>query len=272
MKAYKRTNLDGTCNGFKYPEGEWVEFPEAKLCECGAHSCLNPLDTNKYYNPANSVLHEVEIEDVSDERGDDSKVVSKRLKLGAALNVAGICKAHFEYVNEHCNPVDGRVGGDHEAVSVGDKASASAGESGSASAGESGSASAGESGSASAGWYGSASAGEYGSASAGKSGSASAGEFGSASAGEYGSASAGKSGSAVSRGKSSVGKNGIACARGNNCKVRGGMGAVLVLGEEGQDDCELVAWKAVVVDGITVKPDTWYMLKDGDFVEAEGKE
>ena len=27
--------------------------------------------------------------------------------------------------------------------------------------------------------------------------------------------------------------------------------------------------KAAVVDGITLKPDTWYALKDGEFVEVD---
>ena len=105
-------------------------------------------------------------------------------------------------------------------------------------------------------------------ASAGYRGAASAGENGAASAGEKGAASAGYRGAAVSRGTAEVGINGIAAARGNGCRVRGGMGAVLVIAEEYRDNYDIAAWKAFVVDGETVKADTWYALKDGELVEV----
>ena len=271
IKAYKGFNKDMTCKGFQFEEGKEYELPEgveAKLCESGFHACEDPNDCFGYYEPGVSVYHEVEL-DATDKKSEDSKRVGRRIRIGAELDVAHICKAHFEYVNERCTPADGRVGGDGEAVSVGNKASASAGSWGSASAGESGSASAGESGSASAGSRGSASAGSWGSASAGSRGSASAGESGSASAGSWGSASAGESGSAVSRGSSETGDNGLSVARGNGVRVRGGMGAVLVIAEESNDDYTIKAWKAAVVDGKTIKPDTWYKLQDGEFAECE---
>ena len=101
---------------------------------------------------------------------------------------------------------------------------------------------------------------------------ASAGFKGAASAGEYGAASAGKYGAAVSRGSAKVGDNGLAAARGNHCRVMGGIGSVLVIAEEHKDNYDIAAWKAVVVDGDTIKADTWYTLKDGEFVEVEGGE
>ena len=52
--------------------------------------------------------------------------------------------------------------------------------------------------------------------------------------------------------------------------VRGGLGAVLVIAEEAEDDYTIEAWKAAVVDGETIKPDTWYKLVNGEFVECEG--
>ena len=90
-----------------------------------------------------------------------------------------------------------------------------------------------------------------------------------ASAGYRGAASAGSYGAACSRGSVSVGKNGVACVRGNDVKARGGLGAVLLIAEENVNDYDLAAWKAAVVDGETIKADTWYELKDGKFVEVE---
>lgn len=89
-----------------------------------------------------------------------------------------------------------------------------------------------------------------------------------ATAGYRGAATAGDSGAATSRGSASVGANGIACARSDAPMARGGMGAVLVLVEEPSDSYNIAHWKAVEVDGKTVKADTWYRLVDGKLVEA----
>ena len=105
-------------------------------------------------------------------------------------------------------------------------------------------------------------------ATAGYRGAATAGNCGAATAGDSGAATAGYRGAATSRGSASVGANGIACARSDAPMARGGMGAVLVLVEEPSDSYNIAHWKAVEVDGKTVKADTWYRLVDGKLVEA----
>ena len=105
-------------------------------------------------------------------------------------------------------------------------------------------------------------------ATAGFRGAATAGDYGAATAGDSGAATAGSYGAATSKGKSSVGKNGLAVARGNDVMVRGGLGAVIVIAEENENDCEIKEWKAVVVDGKKIKVDTWYKLENGEFVEV----
>ena len=207
MKAYKGFDKNMQCRGFQFEEGKTYHEDEAELCEKGFHACENPLDVFCYYSPGkNSIYREVELEDVSEERNsDDTKVCAKTIKIGAKLDVAGLCKAHFEYVSARCNPANGRVAGDKE--------------------------------------------------------SAAAGNWGSAAAGYKGSAAAGKQGSAA------AGKQGIACCRGG--KVKGDMGAVLALSEL-DDNGNNISAKAVVVDGKTIKVNTWYTLKNGEFVEARG--
>ena len=301
MKAYKGFNKDMTCRGFQYEIGKEYETDAADLCRIGFHACENPLDCFSHYAPGNSRYCEVEIEDNGQRSSEDSKVVGKKIKIGAELSTEQICKLHFEYVRSRCDPAKTNAAGDRKSASAGEYGSASAGKFGSASAGEYGSASAGEYGSASAGdggsasageygsasagdggiasagRYGSASAGRYGSASAGECGSASAGRYGSASAGEYGSASAGWYGSAsagdygvsASRGSSSAGENGVAAARGKHAKVRGGIGSVLVVCVEKKDSYEIAEWKAAVVDGERIRPDTWYTVENGEFKEAD---
>ena len=114
----------------------------------------------------------------------------------------------------------------------------------------------------------SATAGDSGAATAGYCGAATAGNYGAATAGDSGAATAGDYGTATSRGKSSTGENGLSVARGNGVKAKGGIGSILVIAEE-ENSCKISNWKAVVVDGVNIKADTWYMLKDGELIEAE---
>ena len=114
-----------------------------------------------------------------------------------------------------------------------------------------------------------ATAGYYGAATAGYYGAATAGDYGAATAGDSGAATAGNSGAATSRGKSSTGENGLSVARGKGVKAKGGLGSILVIAEEEQNSYKISSWKAVVVDGVNIKADTWYTLKDGELIEAE---
>ena len=82
-------------------------------------------------------------------------------------------------------------------------------------------------------------------------------------------ATAGDYGAATSRGKSSTGENGLSVARGNRVKTKGGLGSILVIAEEEQNSYKISSWKAVVVDGVNIKADTWYTFKDGELVETE---
>lgn len=82
-------------------------------------------------------------------------------------------------------------------------------------------------------------------------------------------ATAGDSGAATARGEASTGSNGLSVARGNNVRVKGGIGAILVIAEEVEDTYDIVDWKAVVVDGEIVKADTWYRLENGELVEVD---
>ena len=201
MKAYKGFNADLTCRGFQYLEGETYETDKAELCSSGFHACERPLDVLEYYDPAHSVFHEVELEDVSDERKDDSKVCGKKITIGAKLSIGDLVKAQIEYTKQHCTT-------EHTDPKI-------------------------------------------------------------AKSGNNGVATSGNKGVATSRGKSAVGENGIAVARGNDVRVKGGLGAVLVLAEENQCAYDLKDWRAFVVDGETIKPDTWYALVDGELKEVE---
>ena len=51
-------------------------------------------------------------------------------------------------------------------------------------------------------------------------------------------------------------------------KIKGGMGAILVICVEDEDSFNIREWKAVVVDGEAIKPDTFYKLENGKLVEV----
>ena len=233
MKVYKATDKNMVCdpsghNPFQYEIGKTYEEPETNLCSRGFHACEAPLDVLGYYPPGSgSRYFEAELEDVSPERGDDSKVCGKKITLGAEIGIPGLVKAHIEWVKS--NVTKKIEAGEAKSVVVGDHEEAVGG----------------DSSSVSGGWCSSVSGGDRSSVSGG-----------------WGS-------SVVSRGSSATGKNGISVARGNGVKVKGGIGAVLVIAIENDTNYDIKEWKAGVVDGETLKPDVWYTLKDGEFVEVE---
>ena len=159
--------------------------------------------------------------------------------------------------------------GNRGAATAGNRGAATAGDCGAATAGDCGAATAGDCGAATAGDCGAATAGDRGAATAGDCGAATAGYRGAATAGYRGAATAGDSGAATARGKASTGSNGLSVARGNNVRVKGGIGAILVIAEEMEDTYDIVDWKAVLVDGEIVKADTWYRLENGELVEVD---
>ena len=211
MKAYKGFNKDMTCRGFQYEEGKGYTTDNAELCKSGFHACENPLDCFRYYPPTTSEYHEVEIEDVTDERDSEgTKICGKKIKIGAKLSVAKLCELHFEFVKSHTT--NSEKGGDNSSLSGGNCSSLSGG--------------------------------------------------------NYSSLSGGDNSSLSSRGTAIGGKNSIIVVRGNNVKAKGGIGSVIVIVNEKENNYDITEWKAGVIDGETLKADTWYALKDGEFIEV----
>ena len=235
LKTYKAFDKDLSCRGFKYEVGkEYEETGDIKACEKGFHACPYPLDVFGYYAPAGSRFCEVEQSGKIDDSESD-KVCSSKIRIGAELDIRGLVKAAISFVKERCT----------------NECNAEPGKP------------------ATAGDYGAATAGDRGAATAGDSGAATAGNYGAATAGDSGAATAGDYGAATARGKASTGSNGLSMARGNNVQVKGGIGAILVIAEEREDTCDIVDWKAVLVDGEVVKADTWYRLENGELVEVD---
>ena len=300
MKAYKGFNADMTCRGFQYKEGETYHEDIADLCHKGFHACERPLDVLEYYSPNSSVYHEVELDDVSEQREEDSKVCAKFIKIGAKVDITTLVEATVDYTVSKCDPVKSQhakknrgaasaTGWNGAASATGDKGAASAiGDKGAASAtgdwsvasatGSRGVASAtGRRGAASAtGSRGIVSAtGDYSVASAtGDWSVASAtGDYSTASVtGDWSVASAtGFQGVASATGDWSVASannpTAIAVAWGPFGRAKGVLGAHIVFAE--WRNGKLVDAKMAVVDGNKIKADTYYMLKNGEFAEVK---
>ena len=106
IKSFKGFKPDMTCKGFQYKEGESYEEDTAIVCEKGFHACEYPLDCFRYYNPAESVFHEVEQSGKIDRDG-DTKTASTKIKIGAEINIAGMVKAAIEYTVKRANKETG---------------------------------------------------------------------------------------------------------------------------------------------------------------------
>ena len=235
MKAYKGTDKDMKCRGFQYKLGETAVFDgEPHLCKAGLHACEQPIDALNHYAPNESRYFEADAEEVTDEReSNDSKIVAKKMTLKAEIGVPGLVKAQIEYIKNQIGFEDAikRANAEKENHATGDQGAASA-------------------------------TGDQGAASAtGNQGAASAtGDQGAASAtGDQGAASA-------------TGKSGVALAAGYECKAMGALGCAICCVERGEWDGEtypIIAVKAAIVDGERIKPDTWYQLKNGEFVEVQ---
>ena len=253
LHTYKGVNKDMTAyGGFKYEVGKEYEVEgEIKTCDNGFHACEMPLNVFDYFPPATSRYFEAEQSGDISRDGDDTKIASRKIKLGAEIGIPGLVKAQIEYVKAHTT------------MKHTDPKQATAGNYGVSTAGYSGVSTAGN--------YGVSTAGDRGVSTAGDRGVSTAGDRGVSTAGNYGVSTAGDRGVSASLGSSKIGRNGIAVARNSEgeVKVSGGLGAVIVAVVENETDCNIKEWKAAVVDGETIKPDTWYSLIDGEFVEVE---
>ena len=267
--AYKGFDKDMKCRGFQYEEGETYHEGKAELCKSGFHACTMPLDVLGYYLPGDgSIYRMVELDEVCDEKSDDSKICAKTIKVGAEIGIPGLVEAQIEWVKNTIG-FDEKIKKAKESpdkYATGDQGAASAtGNRGAASAtGDWSVASAtGNRGAASA-------TGDQGAASAtGNRGVASAtGDLGAASAtGDQGVASATGNRSAAS----ATGKASVAMASGRNGRVMGTIGCAIFAVERGEWDGNtymIISVAAGIVDGVTIKEKTWYKCVGGKFVEV----
>ena len=284
MKVYKATDKDMKCRGLQYEIGKTVDAEgPLKLCMNGLHACEAPLELFDYYSPADgSRYFEAEVEEVSPERNENSsKVVAKKLTLGAEIGIPGLVKAHIEYVKEAGNGA--KIGSSGNGAKIGSSGyGAQIGSSGyGAQIGSSGNGaqigSSGYGAQIGSSGYGAQIGSSGNVAKIGSSGNgAQIGSSGNVaqigSSGDW--AQIGSSGDWAKIGSSGYGaqiecngKNAVAMCAGANSCIKGPVGTWITLAEY-NDDGECVLCKSAKIDGELLKSDTWYTLNDGEFVEV----
>ena len=295
-KAVKGFNKDMTCRGFQYQEGKEYKTENASLCNEGFHACFNPLDCFRYYYPGDgSVYHEVEIDD-NGERGDDSKIVGSKIKIGAKLDVANICKLHFEFVkNQTIQKKDGKdssslAAQDYSSLAAQDYSSLAAQDYSSLASRDSSSLAAQDRSSLAAQYRSSLAARDYSSLATQDYSSLAAQYKSSLAAQDYSSLAAQDRSSLAAQDRSSLaaqdwsslaaqdwsslsaGKNSVlACFNG---RCRAGLNSLIAIANRkwNGNDYEITDFKAEIVDGEKIKADTWYKLVNGEFVEVNDDE
>ena len=261
----KGFNKDMTCRNMQYEEGKIYKMDEEpECCNKGYHFCENPVDCLSYYNPADSVYHEVEATGKisRDDGSSDTKIATNEIKIGARLDFQTMVKIAIDFTLSHCKKTSKKSANKSEDRSIASNTGYSSVASNT-----------GDSSVASNTGYSSVASNTGDSSVASNTGDSSV----ASNTGDRSVASnTGDSSVASNTGDSSVakttGESCISCNLGIEGKASGKKGSWIIVVEWERDD----DWnwypknvKSVKVDGKKVKEDTLYALEDGKLVEKE---
>ena len=305
MKCFKGFDKDLKCRDFQYEIGKEYTEEKADICNCGFHACEFPMDVFNYYPPSDSRYCEVDLEENDQKSSDDSKRVGKKISVKAEIGIAGIIKAGIEYIKEQVNWEDDKAtntgnysaatntGDQSAATNTGDRSAATNTGDRSAATNTGNRSAATNTGNRSAATNtgNQSAATNTGDRSAAtntgnQSAATNTGNYSAATNTGYQSAATntGDQSAATNTGYQSAatntgyrsaaiveGKESIALATGIDSKAKGKIGCFIVLAEwkEINNEYHIVDVKSAKVDGENIKEDTFYMLKDGKFVEVD---
>ena len=266
--SYKGFDENMQCRGFQYEVGKEYEMDgEIICCERGFHACKSPLEVWDHYDMLASRFAKVEQSGKIDKEENSTKVCSSHIKIKAELKLADIINIGVEWLKDITSPsnvkTDGALNdnGDRKKQIGSSGDSAKIGSSGdSAKIGSSGdSAQIGSS----SDYAQIGSSGDY--AKIGSSGDSA--KIGSS--GDY--AKIGSSGDYAQI--DSTGEDSVIMCAGNKSKAKAKVGSWITLAEWEWNDKKNryvpICVKTEYVDGKNIKADTWYLLKNGKFVEVE---
>ena len=278
IKSYKAFDENMRCRGFQYEVGKEYDMNgDIECCNRGFHACESPMEVWDYYDMLTSRFAEVEQSGKISVDGHTTKVCSSHIKIKAELKLADIINIGVEWLKDLTSP--SKIKDDRAALNDDGFDKKHIGSSGDyAHIGSSGDyAQIGSSGnSAHIGSSGNSaqigSSGDY--AQIGSSGNyAQIGSSGDdaqiGSSGDY--AHIGSSGDYAQI--DSTGEDSVIMCAGLRSVAKAKIGSWITLAEWARDDRKgrwvPVCVKTERVDGIKIKPDTWYKVQDGEFVEAK---
>ena len=231
IKSYKGFDKNMQCRGFQYEVGKEYEIDgDIKCCKRGFHACESPMEVLDFYDMFNSRFAEVEQSGKIDKEENSTKVCSSHIKIKAELKLADLINLGVEWLNDITSSSKIKPNSLNDNGGV----SAQIGSSGdSAQIGSSGD-----------------------SAQIGSSGD---------------SAKIGSSGDSAKI--DSTGEDSIIMCAGIDSTVKAKKGSWITLAEWVWDDEKKRKVPKCVrtefVDGKRIKEDTWYQIKNGEFVVAE---
>ena len=232
IKSYKAFDENMRCRGFQYEVGKEYDMNgDIKCCKRGFHACESPMEIWNYYDMLTSRFAEVEQSGKISAEGDTTKVCSSHIKIKAELKLADIINVGVEWLKDLTSPSKIK----DDSATLNDKG--------------------------------------FDKKQIGSSGNSA--QIGSS--GNY--AKIGSSGNYAQIGSSgdyakidSTGEDSVIMCAGLRSVAKAKIGSWITLSEWKHDDRKgrwvPVCVKTERVDGIKIKPDTWYKLQDGEFVEA----
>ena len=295
MKAYKGFDKNLQCRGYQYEIGKAYKTDKADLCNRGFHACEFPMDVLSYYSPGDSRYCKVNL-NANGQTEDDSKRCGKKIKIGAEIGLKGIIDASIKLIVERTKESVTQGDGAH-AATQGDRAHAATQGNGAHAATQGDDAHAATQGeeahaATQGNWAHAATQGYKAHAATQGNGAHAATQGEEAHAATQGddahaatqgngahaatqgeeahAATQGDDAHAATQGNGAMasvkGKNSIACALGINGAAKGALGCWIAVAEY-DGNCNVIGGRFAMVDGEKIKEDTYYTLKNGEFVE-----
>ena len=105
IKAYKAFEKDMTCRYFQYEVGKEYEMDgKIECCTRGFHACESPLALFFYYDIFSSRFAEVELSGTIDRR-DGTLLCASRIEVKKELTLRDIINAGFEWIKHNETPI-----------------------------------------------------------------------------------------------------------------------------------------------------------------------
>ena len=295
MKGYKGFEKGLICRGKQYTENTVFEEENAEICKSGMHFCKNPFDVWSFYPPCgkNGELNDfAEVEALDEVKTDDNmKFCTSKLRIGKKLAFTDFVNAGVKAIlndmesNTKTNTGDfsaaTNTGNYSSATNTGNRSTATNTGKYSAATNTGNYSAATNTGDFSAatntGDYSAATnTGNYSAATntGYRSAATNTGDFSAATNTGYRSTATntGEYSAATNTGCCSAAtveeKNSVAIVTGYGSKAKGVKGSWIVCTERDKN-YNILCVKATEIDGEKIKENTFYTLKNGDFVESE---